>query len=313
MSYRGRFAPSPTGPLHFGSLVAAVASWLDARAAGGVWLVRIEDLDTPRCVPGAAAAILRTLESCGLFWDDEVEYQSRRLPLYREALDRLIARGLAYPCACTRREIAGFAVARRGTGEIPYPGLCRNGLPKGRAPRSWRLRVPSGLFRFEDRLQGAQSENVEHATGDFVLMRADGIFAYQLAVVVDDGAQGITSIVRGADLLTSTPRQLALQKALGLPEPQYLHVPVAANTRGEKLSKQTRAPAAGPADLPAVLRFLSFHPPPGLAGAELLRWAAACWDPARLPKALSVAVSAASGSRAAGSRPPVPPPPRDRP
>lgn len=301
MSYRGRFAPSPTGPLHFGSLAAAVASWLDARAAGGEWLVRMEDLDTPRCAPGAASAILRTLEECGLHWDGEVEYQSRRLPLYREALDRLIARGLAYPCACTRREIADSVVARRPTGETPYPGTCRDRLPAGRAPRSWRLRVPSGLFAYVDRLQGPRSEDVERETGDFVLLRADGIFAYQLAVVVDDAAQGITDVVRGADLLASTPRQLVLLRALGVPEPRYLHVPVAANHRGEKLSKQTQAPSAGPADLPAVLRFLGLDPPPDLKGEDLLRWAAAHWELARLPNTLSVAVSTASGSPAAGS------------
>jgi glutamyl-Q tRNA(Asp) synthetase len=301
MPYRGRFAPSPSGPLHFGSLAAAVASWLDARAAGGEWLVRIEDLDTPRCAPGAAPAILRTLEECGLHWDGDVEFQSRRLPLYRGALDELIARGQAYPCACTRREISDSAVSRPPSGETPYPGHCRAGLPAGRAPRSWRLRVPSGSFSYVDRHQGPQAEDVERETGDFILLRADGIFAYQLAVVVDDAAQGITDVVRGADLLASTPRQLALQQALGLPEPRYLHVPVAANHRGEKLSKQTQAPAAGTAALPAVLRFLGLDPPPDLEGADLLRWAAARWDPARLPKTFSAAVSAASGSPAAGS------------
>lgn len=313
MPYRGRFAPSPTGPLHFGSLAAAAASWLDARAAGGSWLLRIEDLDTPRCVPGAADSILQTLAQCGLHWDGPVEYQSRRLPLYREAFDSLLGRNLAYPCACSRKEIADSAPARRPSGETPYPGTCRAGLPPGRAPRSWRFRVPAGWFSFHDRLQGPQSENVGHETGDFVLLRAGGVFAYQLAVVVDDAAQLITDVVRGADLLASTPRQLALQQALGLPQPRYLHIPVAAHPGGEKLSKQTLAAPAGPQDLPAVLRFLGLDPPPALEPPALLRWAAARWDPARLPRALSQAVSAASGSPAADSSPPAPPPPPDRP
>lgn len=313
MRYRGRFAPSPTGPLHFGSLAAAVASWLDARAAGGAWLLRLEDLDAPRCVPGAAESIVRTLRDCGLDWDGDITWQSQRLDRYREALDTLLARDLAFPCACTRKEIADSATGRGRSGETPYPGTCRAGLPAGRVPRSWRLRVPAGLFEFVDRLQGPQAEDVARETGDFILLRADGVFAYQLAVVVDDAAQGVTDVVRGADLLGSTPRQLALQQALGLPQPRYLHIPVAANPHGEKLSKQTRAPAAGPASLPAVLRFLGFDPPLSLEPPALLRWAARRWDPARLPRAVSVAVSIASEARAAGSPPPVRPPLRDRP
>ncbi|MCL4796285.1 MAG: tRNA glutamyl-Q(34) synthetase GluQRS [Bryobacteraceae bacterium] len=287
--YRGRFAPSPTGPLHFGSLVAAVASFLDARAAGGEWLVRMEDLDTPRCVPGAADSILRTLEACGLEWDGEVSWQSERLDLYRAVLDRLRGEGRAYPCACTRKELADSAAGRTKSGETAYPGACRNGLPPGRAPRAWRFLVPSGTVDFDDRVQGPQLSNVETETGDFVLLRADGIFAYQLAVVVDDAGQGITDVVRGADLLGSTARQIALQQALAYRTPRYLHVPVAANAAGEKLSKQTRAPEAGVNDLPAVLRFLGFSPP-DLRGGELLRWAVAEWNAARVPAVFSVTV-----------------------
>lgn len=281
MGYCGRFAPSPTGPLHFGSLVAAAASWLDARAHGGRWLVRMEDLDTPRCVPGAAEGILRTLEECGMEWDGRVERQSERLDLYREALERLKREGRAYACGCTRREAEE---------EGRYPGTCRAGLREGRAARAWRFLTPPGWVGFEDRLQGAQGEVVEEATGDFVLLRADGIFAYQLAVVVDDAAQGVTDVVRGADLLNSTPRQMALQRALGLGGVRYLHVPVAANAAGEKLSKQTRARAAGAAELGAVLRFLGYGEMPALAPRELMRWAAERWEAARAPAVLSVEV-----------------------
>lgn len=288
MRYRGRFAPSPTGPLHFGSLVAAVASWLDARAAHGEWLVRMEDLDTPRCVPGAADEILRTLDECGLEWDGPVEYQNRRLDYYQAALRRLKEDGLAYPCGCTRKEIADSAPVRT-SGERPYPGTCRAGLPDGREARAWRLCVPPGEFMFQDRVQGPQSEAVQQETGDFVLLRADGIFAYQLAVVVDDAAQGVTDVVRGADLLASTPRQIVLQQALRVATPHYLHVPVATNPLGEKLSKQTLAPPAGPADLPAVLRFLGLVPPV-LPPRELLAWAIREWDAARVPPRVSVAV-----------------------
>jgi glutamyl-Q tRNA(Asp) synthetase len=211
--YRGRFAPSPTGPLHFGSLVAALASYLDARAAGGAWLVRMEDLDTTRSVPGADKDILRTLEEYGFVSDEPVVWQSGRIELYRAALDRLRAAGLAYPCSCSRRE----------TGGGPYPGTCRNGPRDPEKPLAWRVRA-------------------EDEGGDFIVLRSDGIFAYQLAVVVDDAAQGITDVVRGADLLDSRPRQVYLQRLLGLPQPRYLHVPVALNEAGDKLSKQNHAP-----------------------------------------------------------------------
>lgn len=267
--YVGRFAPSPTGPLHAGSLVAALASWLDARAApGGRWLVRIEDVDTPRCVPGAGETILAQLAACGLVPDEAPVWQSARGALYQAALDRLLARQLAYPCACSRRDIeaaleaAGHARHRHS--ELPYPGTCRHGLG-GRAARSWRFAAtrfqhhqPPALsapgldatdsiaedgVRWHDRRLGAQSQDVARQVGDFVLRRADGLWAYQLAVVVDDADQGVTHIVRGEDLADNTPRQRLLQAALGLPAPIYLHAPLVRAADGEKLSKQHGAPA----------------------------------------------------------------------
>jgi len=253
-TYVGRFAPSPTGPLHAGSLVAALASWLDARAHGGRWLVRIEDVDVPRCVPGADRTILQQLSDCGLTPDETPLYQSLRTALYQQALDDLVARGLAYPCACSRKDIEA-ELQRLGRekprhGELVYPGTCRAGL-RGREARAWRLRVPAGTVRWTDRRLGPQTQDVEHEVGDFVLKRADGYFAYQLAVVTDDGAQGVTHVVRGEDLADNTARQILLQRALGLPTPAHLHTPLVLGPRGEKLSKQngaqaldTRAPLA---------------------------------------------------------------------
>ena len=273
--YCGRFAPSPTGPLHFGSLVAAVASWLDARAHRGRWLVRIEDVDKPRCRQEWADDILATLERFGLCPDGEVLRQSRRGEAYREALERLKQAGLAYPCGCTRRETAGGR----------YPGRCRNGLPPGRAPRAWRFRVPPGGTGFADRWQGWFEQDVEAQSGDFILLRADGCFAYQLAVVVDDAAQGVTHVVRGADLLDSTPRQILLQRALGFPQPAYLHHPVVMDGEGRKLSKQNRAPSLDPArdadSLRAAVEFLGLRPPLDIAPEEMLKWAVRQW-PQRL-------------------------------
>jgi len=280
MPYIGRFAPSPTGPLHFGSLVAALASWLDAKHAGGAWLLRMEDLDRPRVVAGAADAILRQLESFGLRWDGAVEYQSRRSDLYREALERLSA--FTYPCACTRKELEDSALAIDGS--RIYPGTCRNGLAAGKSARALRLRTGDEPVRFTDRVQGEIAQAVESAVGDFVLRRADGLYAYQLAVVVDDAAQGITDVVRGADLLDSTARQIFLQRLLGVRTPQYLHTPVATNDAGEKLSKQTHAPDARPEDLPRALKFLGLPAPADLAPRDLLDWAKAQWDPARVPR-----------------------------
>jgi glutamyl-Q tRNA(Asp) synthetase len=271
--YVGRFAPSPTGPLHFGSLVAALASWLDARASGGRWLVRIEDLDPPREQPGAAADILATLERLGLYWDGEVEFQSKRRARYDAALARLVA--ATYPCGCSRREIADSSLGRAADGAQIYPGTCRGGLA-GKSARALRVRA-EGEIRLTDRVQGPQSERLEREVGDFVLLRADGQVAYQLAVVVDDAEQGITDVVRGADLLPSTGRQIHLQRLLGYPHPRYLHVPAATNAAGEKLSKQTGAPAATRADLARALRFL------GQEETDRLEDAVRAWQPARIP------------------------------
>jgi len=286
-AYRGRFAPSPTGPLHFGSLVAAVGSYLDARHHSGEWLVRMEDLDPPREVPGAADDILRTLERYGLYWDGEVIYQGRRHSEYQQALEQLDTDGWLYGCACTRREIADTALPGQG-GSI-YPGTCRNGLPDGRKPRALRVRVENTEISLDDGLQGSSCQHLGRDVGDFVVRRADQLAAYQLAVVVDDAAQQITHIVRGADLLDSTPRQVYLQGLLGLPTPSYLHLPVAINNTGEKLSKQTCAQAVGAADpvtvLLDVLQFLH-QDVPGSAGdvtlEELWQWAVKRWDKTRL-------------------------------
>lgn len=242
--YVGRFAPSPTGPLHRGSLVAAMASYLDALAHRGKWLVRIEDIDEARTQPGAAESILDCLHACGFRWDGEVVRQSRRKDLYLQAFERLQPQ--VYPCGCTRREIADSRTGIGADGVAVYPGTCRAGLAPGRIARAYRLRVPddaSGIIRFEDRWCGTVSQNLAREVGDFVLKRADGFWAYQLAVVVDDAQQGVTDVVRGADLLDSTARQIYLQRLLGMPTPQYLHVPVVTNPAGEKLSKQTGAQA----------------------------------------------------------------------
>jgi glutamyl-Q tRNA(Asp) synthetase len=249
-TYRGRFAPSPTGPLHAGSLVSALASYLDARAHGGTWIVRIEDVDEPRSVPGAADEILATLAHFGMHSDDVPVWQSARGDAYQRAFERLQADGFVYPCGCTRREIADSLVhahARHAT--LAYPGTCRNGL-HGKPARAWRLRVPdretagdAARVSFVDRWQGPQTQDLATEVGDFALKRADGLWAYQLAVVVDDADAGITHVVRGADLLDSTARQIYLQRCLNVPTPSYLHVPVVNNREGEKLSKQTGAAA----------------------------------------------------------------------
>lgn len=285
-SYRGRFAPSPTGPLHFGSLVAALGSYLEARARGGQWRVRMEDVDEPRCRIDAAADILRTLEKLGFEWDGEVMVQSRRKARYRERLDELIHADRAYPCACTRRELADSALGPDGA--TIYPGTCRNGLSEGKTARAWRLRVDDAEVAFDDAVQGRVAQHLAREVGDFVLLRADGYFAYQLAVVVDDADQGITHIVRGADLIDSTPRQVFLQRCLGLPTPAYAHLPVAVNAAGEKLSKQTLAAPVDASDptpaLIAALRFLGHTAPDGLATtAEVWSWAWTEWSLVRVP------------------------------
>lgn len=236
--YRGRFAPSPTGPLHVGSLVAALASWLDARAHGGRWLVRMEDLDPPREMPGASAAILKTLATFDLISDEPVLFQSTRHAAYAQALDALQARGAVFACTCTRRQIE-----QASGGALRYPGTCRNASVQQSGAVAWRLRVTDEPITVHDRWAGTTTQRLESELGDFVLKRADGLWAYQLAVVVDDAAQAITDVVRGADLLDNTPRQMALQHQLALPTPRYLHVPIVRASNGEKLSKQTGARA----------------------------------------------------------------------
>jgi len=278
--YRGRFAPSPTGPLHAGSLVAALASWLDARAHGGCWLVRIEDVDGPRCPPGMDELILGQLAALGLLPDEPPVWQSRRGSLYEAALDRLIAAGHAYGCACTRAEIAAAVGPRAKHGELVYPGTCRHGT-LGRPVRAWRLRV-QGRVDWLDRRLGPQSQDLEAEVGDFVLKRADGLWAYQLAVVVDDAEQGITDIVRGEDLADNTPRQIALQRCLDLPTPRHLHTPLVLAADGHKLSKQNGAAALDLADPAARLReaALRLNLAPGPAAStpgEVLAAAVAQW------------------------------------
>ena len=289
---RGRFAPSPTGPLHFGSLVAAIASWLDARHAGGEWLVRIEDVDETRTVPGAADEILRTLDAFGLAWDGAIEWQSRRKPLYEEALERLRSAGLAYRCRCSRKEIADSGL--RGIEGAVYPGTCRELRLGAEDARTERFIVGAGPVTFEDRLQGRVEQDVARDVGDFVLKRRDRFHGYQLAVVVDDADQGVTDIVRGADLLQSTPRQILLQRALGYPALRYLHFPVAADAAGEKLSKQTLAGAVDPSRaatlIAAALSFLGQPPVDSRSPGEMLAQAAVQWHVGGIPKTVSARV-----------------------
>lgn len=309
--YRGRFAPSPTGPLHAGSLVAALASWLDAKAHGGQWLVRIEDVDTPRCIPGADQTILQQLAACGLQPDETPVWQSQRTALYQSSLDTLVAKQHAYPCACSRKDIEA-ALQQMGrekprNGELIYPGTCRNGL-HGKPARAWRLdtlateKLPpnqaaermeiaqaatkniasrTNTLHWTDRRLGQQSQDVAEEVGDFVLLRADGLFAYQLAVVVDDAAQGITHVVRGEDLADNTARQILLQRALGLATPTYLHTPLVRGANGEKLSKQngaaaidTSSLAATSASLQQAARALGLH-----VAAEGATVSPAAWVP----------------------------------
>jgi len=286
LPYRGRFAPSPTGPLHFGSLVTAVASYLDARAAGGEWLIRIEDLDPPRVVPGSADAILRTLEAFGFEWDGSILYQSDRTEAYEAALARLIEQGVAYPCSCTRTEIQAAQQHRANADELFYPGWCRSGPRNPDRALAFRVRVPAAPIHFHDLLQGPIEVDLAKSTGDFVIRRRDGYFAYQLAVVVDDAAQNITHVVRGADLLASTPRQLLLQNYLGLSHPTYAHVPLVTDENRIKLSKSAGAGALDLRDpsleLWRALRFLRQSPPfeLRLSGVSTLwDWAIRNWQP----------------------------------
>lgn len=279
----GRFAPSPTGELHFGSLVSAVGSYLEAKCAGGRWLLRIEDIDPPREVAGSATRIIDDLHRLGLHPDGPVLYQSSRLDAYQEAINLLVKKGLAYPCACSRKDLP-----ESGT----YAGTCRNGIPAGKNPRSIRFLVEPGVCVFDDLLQGPVSDSPAEIGGDFIVKRADGLIAYQLAVVVDDDFQGITQVVRGADLLDSTSRQILLQKALGLVSPVYLHLPLAISPDGKKLSKQTKTdPVKHQEPATAVsqaLHFLGQNPPPGLQLNDLWTWALEHWNNKLIPRVKTI-------------------------
>ena len=297
--YRGRFAPSPTGLLHAGSLLAALGSYLQARSHHGQWLLRIEDLDTPRVVPGAADQILSTLEHFGFEWDGPVVRQSERTALYTSAVEALAARNLLYPCSCSRKELAAAArVSDVDANDEPYyPGNCRNGPRRADAPLALRLRTPDRELRFTDGLQGDCTHNVAREVGDFVVRRRDGLHAYQLAVVVDDAAQGITEVVRGCDLLSSTPRQMLLQEALGLPHPRYLHLPLLVEADGRKLAKSSHSVPVAAADagrqLHAILTGLGQEPPAELSRGqptEVMKWAIGNWDlaPLRARRAVSL-------------------------
>lgn len=298
-----RFAPSPTGPLHFGSLIAALGSWLDARSRGATWAVRVDDVDRHRCAPGAADDILRTLEAFGLHWDGPVVYQSERDEAYAAALECLRDQDLAFACACTRKEVQAGGEA--GPLGFIYPGTCRDGLPPDREARAWRLRASSGSVRFDDRARGRQVIHLADEVGDFVIRRGDGLFAYHLAMVVDDAELGVTDVVRGGDLLPCTAPQIALQQALNRPTPHYMHLPVAVNEHGRKLSKQTKAPAVDRNDpAPAIqhaLAFLGQQPPDWLARAQpthSLEWALSHWDPGQLPVAATLPAPAAATAAA---------------
>jgi glutamyl-Q tRNA(Asp) synthetase len=290
MSYRGRFAPSPTGALHFGSLVAAVGSWLRARAQHGTWLVRMEDLDPPREVPGSAADILDTLAAFGMESDEPVVYQSARRQAYEAAFATLQSRDVVFPCWCSRSDLDGDRRLHRGT--------CI-AAPDPKRPSAWRLRTPDGEIRFVDAVFGAQRQDVAAIVGDFVVRRVEGWYAYQLAVVVDDAAQGITEIVRGADLLDSTPRQICLQRLLGLPTPDYLHLPIVMGDDGRKLSKQDRARAVDVADpMPALRAALEFLGLPHAAATNpqgLLNSAARQFDAAHIVATPGANVAAQGG------------------
>ncbi|WP_317931832.1 tRNA glutamyl-Q(34) synthetase GluQRS [Halioxenophilus sp. WMMB6] len=285
--YVGRFAPSPTGPLHFGSLIAALASFLDARAAGGRWLVRMEDLDPPREQPGASNLILAALAGHGLAWDGEVVYQSQRHERYRAALQKLQAAGRLYACACSRQRLLTLAQG--------YDGFCLKHPPKPGQPVAIKCKVGRFAWRFEDRVQGEMAESLQSPQDDFVLLRKDGLFAYQLAVVVDDHDQGVTDIVRGSDLLDSTVRQACLYSLLDYPKPSYAHLPVAENRQGQKLSKQNHAPALvvdqASNNLVSALIFLNQQPPRDLRQGsvdEIIRWAIGHWQIDRVPKQMAI-------------------------
>jgi glutamyl-Q tRNA(Asp) synthetase len=291
----GRFAPSPTGPLHLGSLVGAVGSWLFARSSGGRWLVRMEDLDTARVVPGSAEEILEALRRYGLEWDGEVVVQSERVELYHEVLRKLEAAGRVFPCGCTRAELKRYGIRRGketedGEGAV-YPGFCRDGLPPGKRSRLVRFRTPDTTITFDDRVRGVLRENVAAETGDFVLLRADGIVAYQLAVVVDDAEAGVTEVVRGADLLSSTARQIALQRALGYETPSYAHLPLVVDSGGRKLGKKYGSLPLSVLDAATICRtlrlaldVLGIPDAGGETPEQILASALATFDERRVPR-----------------------------
>ncbi len=292
--YCGRFAPTPSGPLHFGSMIAAIGSFCDARAHGGQWQVRIDDIDTPRAVTGVADEILRTLEAFALQWDGRAVYESQNRDAYHHALHSLRATGRVFACSCSRREISKAGI--RGADGPVYPGTCRTAPRADRPVRSLRLRVEdSDTIGFTDQLQGRFSQDLAASVGDFVIYRADGVFSYHLACAVGDAHQSITHVVRGADLIDSTPRQIYIQRLLNLPTPRYLHLPVATNRHGEKLSKQTHATpverARAPQTIYAVLRFLGQQPPEELAhwsAQQAIDWAVNAWQRERLPNASAI-------------------------
>lgn len=285
----GRFAPSPTGDLHFGSLVSAIGSFLEARSKGGSWLLRVEDIDPPREVIGSSDRIIADLSKLGLSPDGPVLYQNSRLEAYQDAVDLLLERGLAYPCACSRKDL---------TASGKYAGTCRSGIPPGKSPRSIRFRVDPGVLSFFDELQGTVADSPANISGDFIIRRADGLFAYQLAVVVDDNFQGVSQVVRGADLLDSTCRQISLQKALGFSPPTYMHLPVAVSEDGKKLSKRSQTdPVSNREPAHAVrqaLQFLGQNPPPGLSLKALWDWALENWNSTRIPRVRTILASEGS-------------------
>ncbi len=291
--YIGRFAPSPTGPLHLGSLYSALAGFLQARSQHGKWLLRIDDLDIPRNVPGSTESILTTLDACGLHWDDPVDYQSRHVPEYEQVLDRLVRDNLVYPCSCSRKTLASATTDHRSPDV--YPGTCKNRLIPLGQPHSLRIKTDSRTIAFEDDLQGCISHNLARQDGDFILKRKDRIIAYQFAVVLDDDRQQISHVVRGYDLLNETPKQIYLQQLLGLAQPGYMHVPIVIDSGGYKLSKQTCATAVDLKD-PGMMLFellvlLRQYPPSELKRApprELLDWAIAHWNPAPLKNSRAI-------------------------
>lgn len=289
MHYIGRYAPSPTGPLHFGSLIAAVASYCDAKANAGKWLLRIEDLDKPREISGAASTVLRQLETFGFEWDGEIIYQSQRSQYYADAFEQLQKQQLIYPCTCTRKEIAD-STTHFGIEGLVYPNTCLQHAIKPNTAPAFRIKTNAVPISFNDTIQGNICQTLSMNSGDFVLKRADGLFTYQLAVVIDDAAQGVTHIVRGADLLASTPRQIYLQQLLQLTHPIYTHVPVATNAAGEKLSKQTKAPAVDTQSIGQALfhalDFLGQNPPTEIQNSqpdEIWSWAITNWQLHQIP------------------------------